>query len=224
MKKVDYVQKTALRNYGQALTPLVKALELMQGYREPEVEKSYVIDSFKILCLQVKATNLNRLEQVKKELHPKFKPLVPEEPSETKQLGDSFQDAVTKVEGTKANLSMSSQLFFREEGRRQESVASMEADIQAKSEPDLQKFLQGRRKQQPDQQSKPKLHQEKAKQYKEIKVGNNISKGTSRQRSGKGAIRKRFPLQKPRWEKTKLTIRYLYHETYRKPNEQLFSQ
>ena len=51
-----------------------------------------------------------------------------------------------------------------------------------------------------------------------------LSKGTSRQRSGKGAIRKRFPLQKPRWEKTKLTIRYLYHETYRKPNEQLFSQ
>ena len=49
-------------------------------------------------------------------------------------------------------------------------------------------------------------------------------KGTSRQRSGKGAIRKRFPLQKPRWEKTKLTIRYLYHETYRKPNEQLFSR
>ena len=40
-----------------------------------------------------------------------------------------------------------------------------------------------------------------------------LLKGTSRQRSGKGAIRKRFPLQKPRWEKTKLTIRYLYHET-----------
>ena len=49
-----------------------------------------------------------------------------------------------------------------------------------------------------------------------------ISEGTSRQRSGKGAIRKRFPPQKPRWEKTKLTIRHLYHETYRKPNEQLF--
>ena len=37
-------------------------------------------------------------------------------------------------------------------------------------------------------------------------------KSTSRQRSGNGAIRKRLPLQKPRWEKTKLTIRYLYHE------------
>ena len=40
-----------------------------------------------------------------------------------------------------------------------------------------------------------------------------IEKGTSRQRPGKGAIRNRFPLQKPRREKTKLTIRYLYHET-----------
>ena len=28
-----------------------------------------------------------------------------------------------------------------------------------------------------------------------------LEKGTSRQKSRKGAIRKRFPLQKPRWEK-----------------------
>ena len=41
----------------------------------------------------------------------------------------------------------------------------------------------------------------------------SIEKGTSRQRSGKGAIRKRFPLQKPRRENPKLTIRYIYHET-----------
>ena len=40
----------------------------------------------------------------------------------------------------------------------------------------------------------------------------------------KAQSEKRFPLQKPRWERTKLTVRYLYHETYRKPNEQLFSQ
>ena len=51
--------------------------------------------------------------------------------------------------------------------------------------------------------------------YAAISFGTSkgLEKGTSRQRSGKGAIRKRFPLQKPRWEKTKLTIRYLYHET-----------
>ena len=40
----------------------------------------------------------------------------------------------------------------------------------------------------------------------------NGKESTSRQRSGKGAIRKRLPLQKPRWEKNKLTIRCLYHE------------
>ena len=40
-------------------------------------------------------------------------------------------------------------------------------------------------------------------------------RGTSRQRSGKGAIRKRFPLQKPRWEKTKLTR----HKTKRTTTE-----
>ena len=49
----------------------------------------------------------------------------------------------------------------------------------------------------------------------EVQVGKDQEKAQSE---------KRFPLQKPRWEKTKLTIRYLYHETYRKPNEQLFSQ
>ena len=37
-------------------------------------------------------------------------------------------------------------------------------------------------------------------------------KGTRRQRSGRGAIRKRFPLQIRCGKKTKLTIRYLYHE------------
>ena len=50
---------------------------------------------------------------------------------------------------------------------------------------------------------------------KKVQVGKDQEKAQSE---------KRFPLQKPRWEKTKLTIRYLYHETYRKPNEQLFSQ
>ena len=43
-------------------------------------------------------------------------------------------------------------------------------------------------------------------------VTNKEGTSTCRQRSGKSATRKRFPLQNPRWEKTKLTIRYLYHE------------
>ena len=35
---------------------------------------------------------------------------------------------------------------------------------------------------------------------------------------------KKIPTPKTEVGKNKLTIRYLYHETYRKPNEQLFSQ
>ena len=50
-------------------------------------------------------------------------------------------------------------------------------------------------------------------QSKSIVFEPRHEKGTSRQRSGKGAIRKRFPLQKPRWEKTKPTIRHPHHET-----------
>ena len=50
-------------------------------------------------------------------------------------------------------------------------------------------------------------------------------KGTSRQRSGKGAIRKRNPLQKLRWGKKQNKKSGTYTmNTYRKPNEQLFTQ
>ena len=38
----------------------------------------------------------------------------------------------------------------------------------------------------------------------------NRRKGTSRLCSGNGAIRKKFPLHKPRGGKTKMTLRYLY--------------
>ena len=51
-----------------------------------------------------------------------------------------------------------------------------------------------------------------------------LERGTSRQRSGKGAIRKVFPLQKPRWEKTNQQSGTHIMKTYRKPNEHLFSQ
>ena len=42
------------------------------------------------------------------------------------------------------------------------------------------------------------------------KVDHAIYRGTSRQRSGKGAVRKRFPLQKPRWEKNQTNNQALY--------------
>ena len=51
--------------------------------------------------------------------------------------------------------------------------------------------------------------------YKKVQVGKDQENAQSEKDSHS---------KKPRWEKNKLTNRYLYHETYRKPNEQLFSQ
>ena len=39
-----------------------------------------------------------------------------------------------------------------------------------------------------------------------------------------GKDQEKIPTPKTEVGKTKPTIRYVYHETYRKPNEQLFSQ
>ena len=67
---------------------------------------------------------------------------------------------------------------------------------------------QTRQREEPQRRELPKRTRRLPAKFKDYV----IEKSTSRQRSGKCAIRKRLPLQKPRWEKTKLTIRYLYHE------------
>ena len=45
---------------------------------------------------------------------------------------------------------------------------------------------------------------------------------TSRQWSGKVEIWKKFPIQKPRWEKLNWQLGTYDEKTYRKPSEQLF--
>ena len=50
----------------------------------------------------------------------------------------------------------------------------------------------------------------------------SLQKGTSRKDQEKAQSEKDSHSKNRGWKKSKLTIRYLYHETYRKPNEQLF--
>ena len=52
------------------------------------------------------------------------------------------------------------------------------------------------------------LPQSRTRRHMILRLDMKHQRDTSRQRSGKGAIRKRCPLQKPRREKTNLTIRY----------------
>ena len=52
----------------------------------------------------------------------------------------------------------------------------------------------------------------------------NIVQDKKKVQVGKDQDKAQLVLQNTEVGKNKLTIRYLYHETYRKPNEQLFSQ
>ena len=81
---IDYYQKKAVTNYGHAMVPLIKALELINGNKQPEKVAELVIDAFNLLSLNIKLTNMNRLERVKKELHSKYVSLCEEGPSATK--------------------------------------------------------------------------------------------------------------------------------------------
>ena len=104
LRTVDYYQKKAVTNYGQAMVPLIKALECINGNKQPEKVAELVMDAFKLLSLNIKLTNMNRLERVKKELHAKYVPLCEEGPSATKLLGEHFQEQAKKLESSKQNL------------------------------------------------------------------------------------------------------------------------
>ena len=112
-KNVDYLQQKAVANYSQALIPIIKALELLKSSSGKATEATgHIMDAFKILCLNIKATNLGRTERIKRELQPKFRAICKNEASATNLFGDNFQEAVKKLEGTKSNLTSTAQQHF----------------------------------------------------------------------------------------------------------------
>ena len=98
-----------------------KMLELINGNTQPEKVAELVMDAFKLLSLNIKLTNMNKLERVKKELHAKYVPLCEEGPSDSKLLGDNFQEQAKMLESTKQSLTKNAlpALF---EGREKQSV------------------------------------------------------------------------------------------------------
>ena len=126
VKRVDYALKKGVFDCAQAITPLAKALEVMQGNNDPVTAKGYVMDAFKILCLTVKSTNIKRQELIKREIQPKYRDLCAEQPSATKLLGDNFLESVKKLDGTKTQLTITPQNFLGKRGgdRHQSSFHS----------------------------------------------------------------------------------------------------
>ena len=116
VKRVDFALQKGIMDCGQAITPLAKAFELLQSNKDPETARGYVMDAFIILSLNIKATNLKRLNLIKRGLKPKYRDLCPEEPSATKLLGDNFQEVVKKLDGTKGHITLTSQNFLGKRG------------------------------------------------------------------------------------------------------------
>ena len=115
VKRVDYALKKGVLDCAQAITPVAKALEVMQGNNDPVTAKGYVKDAFKILCLTVKSTNMKRQELIKREI-PKYRDLCAEQPSATKLLRDNFLESVKKLDGTKTQLTITPQNFLGKRG------------------------------------------------------------------------------------------------------------
>ena len=105
-KHSDFMQQVAVANFGQAMVPIIKALELMQSRKDPERMQTYMMDAFKTLSLLIKTTNTARLERVKKELNPRYREVCQEGPSATKLLGDNFHETVKKLDQAKGNLTV----------------------------------------------------------------------------------------------------------------------
>ena len=95
-----------------------------------------------VLCLNIKTTNAGRNERIKKELQTKFKSLCQNEASATNLFGDDFQEAVKKLEGSKANLTSSAKHFLGKKRGGPPQQATQQQHITSKPVPELQATVQ----------------------------------------------------------------------------------
>ncbi|XP_060553557.1 uncharacterized protein LOC132714668 isoform X2 [Ruditapes philippinarum] len=103
-KTVDFLLQKVTGNYALALTPLLRALDLLKSKGSQEDITSCLMDTFKILCLTFKATNTSRIERIRKDIQPQFKAICDNESSATKLFGDNLQETVKKLETNKVKL------------------------------------------------------------------------------------------------------------------------
>lgn len=103
-KNVDFLLQKVTGNYALALTPLLRALDLIRSKGSQEDVTNYLMDTFKILCLTFKATSTSRAERIRRDIQPQFKAICDNEPSATKLFGDNLQEMVKKLETNKVKL------------------------------------------------------------------------------------------------------------------------
>ncbi|XP_060579176.1 uncharacterized protein LOC132736112 [Ruditapes philippinarum] len=103
-KQADFLLQKVTGNYGLALTPILRALDLLKTKGSQEDITNCLMDTFKILCLTFKATNTSRGERIRRDIQPQFKAICDIEPSATQLFGDNLQETLKKLKTTKVKL------------------------------------------------------------------------------------------------------------------------
>ena len=103
-RATDFVQLKALENYNYVLTPLIKALDLFKSKKDQQKAVEYVADAYKLIGSAVKATNIARMDKIKKELHQDYKTLCePKKMTATLLMGDNLSEEIKKVKESTKN-------------------------------------------------------------------------------------------------------------------------
>ena len=103
-RATDFVQLKALENYNYVLTPLIKALDLFKSKKDQQKAVEYVADAYKLIGSAVKATNIARMDKIKKDLHQDYKTLCePKKMTATLLLGDNLNEEIKKVKESTKN-------------------------------------------------------------------------------------------------------------------------
>ena len=108
-KAVDYLLQKVQSSTALALIPIIKAVGILHtANKNKEIKelKELIIDSFKILSLNMTNNHEIRRETIKRELDPKYKGIGNKEPSTTKLFGDQLQETIKTMGDSKVNLTI----------------------------------------------------------------------------------------------------------------------
>ena len=102
------------------LTPLIKALDLFKSKKDQQKADKYVADAYKLIGSAFKATNIARMDKIKKELHQDYKTLCePKNMTATLLMGDNLSEEIKKVKESTKNFPFVLPFLGKRGGTRQ---------------------------------------------------------------------------------------------------------
>lgn len=116
-KSYDFAVQKCQQGMCLALIPTLKALELLKQ-PQPQIAtvKDLVGDIFKCLAQTIVRSNENRMEKIKKDLLPIFKPLCDNTPSATNLFGDKLNENIKQLKENRTSLTSNREPFLGKRG------------------------------------------------------------------------------------------------------------